>query len=602
MEVAMITGMQSLRRVYRHLAVAIAASALAACLCIHLASATTPATQTKPDAKLLVDDKVLIKMHDGGILSATIVRPRDATPLPTLLTLNIYTDPDGYREEGLNIAERGYVSVIADIRGKRLSPDPIEPYEHEADDAYDVIDWIAHQPWSNGKVGMLGGSYSGFTAWAATKHLHPALKTIAVSAAAIPGLGLPMYNNVFLNANYQWAFYVSNSKLLDNKVNDDSARWRNLNFNWFASGRPYQEIDQVDGTPNPFLHRWLAHPAYDGYWQRMVPYGPEFAHIGIPVLTITGYYDDGQISALHYREEHLRYRPDAQHYLVIGPYDHFGTHAATKAAELRDYKIDPVAQFSTPKLKLQWMDYVLKGGPKPALLESAVNYEVMGANKWRHVPSLKAMSPHPQTLFFSNEKTNDRYRLVAHEPRTDGSVSQQIDFANRQILHGFHTYPNPIVQRKLEYVTELLFDSEPFRQPTVVSGSFSGVLDITINKKDVDLTVTVYEERPDGTLFHLGYALQRASFAHDGSRRVLLEPGRATRVPFETTLVARQLEAASRLLVLLDVSMNPFAQVNYGTGKDVSTESVSDATEPLHVEYHNDSTIVIPVGASNPRS
>src|SRR5256885_10192927 len=122
---------------------------------------------------------------------------------------------------------------------------------------------------------MLGGSYSGFTAWAATKHLHPALKTIAVSAAAIPGLGLPMYNNVFLSANYQWAFYVSDNKVLDNATNDDAARWRNLEFNWFATGRPYQEIDQVDGTPNRLLHRWLAHPAYDAYWQRMVPYGQD---------------------------------------------------------------------------------------------------------------------------------------------------------------------------------------------------------------------------------------------------------------------------------------------------------------------------------------
>jgi len=158
-------------------------------------------TAAGADGTLVVDDQVLIKMHDGGILSATVVRPREAAPLPTLLTLNIYTDPARFRDEGARLTARGYVSVIADTRGKRLSPDPIEPYEHEAADAYDVIDWIAHQPWSNGKVGMLGGSYSGFTAWAATKRLHPALKTIAVSAAAIPGLGLPMYNNVFLSAN-----------------------------------------------------------------------------------------------------------------------------------------------------------------------------------------------------------------------------------------------------------------------------------------------------------------------------------------------------------------------------------------------------------------
>jgi predicted acyl esterase len=69
---------------------------------------------------------------------------------------------------------------------------------------------------------------------------------------------------------------------------------------WYASGRPYRQIDQVDGTPNPWLQRWLDHPSYDAYWQAMVPYGDQFNDIRIPVLTITGYYDDGQISALQY--------------------------------------------------------------------------------------------------------------------------------------------------------------------------------------------------------------------------------------------------------------------------------------------------------------
>ena len=150
-------------------------------------------------------------------------------------------------------------------------------------------------------------SYTGFTAWAATKHRHPALRGIAVSAAAIPGFGLPMQNNVFLTANYQWAFYVTNNKLLDDAVNNDGQRFWKLSRDWFMSGRPFREIDAVDGTPNPLLQRWLMHPSYDKYWQSMVPYKGDFSHVNIPVLTITGYYDDGQISALQYLKQHLAY-------------------------------------------------------------------------------------------------------------------------------------------------------------------------------------------------------------------------------------------------------------------------------------------------------
>src|SRR5262249_418528 len=148
------------------------------------------------------------------------------------------------------------------------------------------------------------------------------------------------------------------------------------------SGRPYRDIDKIDGQDNPYLRRWLQHPVYDAYWQAMVPFEEDFARIKIPVLSITGYYDDAQDSALAYLKQHYQYYPAAEHYLIIGPYDHFGTHAADKPAMLRGYQIDPVARFSTPEIVYQWMDHVMRGAPRPALLADKVNYEVMGANEW----------------------------------------------------------------------------------------------------------------------------------------------------------------------------------------------------------------------------
>jgi predicted acyl esterase len=118
-------------------------------------------------------------------------------------------------------ADRGYVGVMAYTRGKRFSKSEIYPYETDGKDAYDVIDWISKQPWCNGKIGMYGGSYNGFTQWAAAKNLHPALKTIVPYVANRPGMGLPMENNIFINPNYEWSFYVGNNKYLDNKTGDD---------------------------------------------------------------------------------------------------------------------------------------------------------------------------------------------------------------------------------------------------------------------------------------------------------------------------------------------------------------------------------------------
>jgi putative CocE/NonD family hydrolase len=555
----------------------------------------TPAA-TNDDALYEIRDDVLIRTPDGATLSATVVRPRSATqPLATLLSFDIYTDPAAFRARAKDMAAHGYVGVIADTRGKRLSPDEIVPYEHEAADTDTVIEWIARQPWSNGQVGMLGGSYSGFTAWSATKGMPAALKTLAVSAAAIPGLGLPMFNNVFLSANYGWAFYVADNKLLDNKTYDDNDRWTRLLDNWFSSGRPYREIDRVDGTPNPLLQRWLRHPAYDAYWQAMVPYRHDFAHINIPVLTITGYYDDGQISALEYLKEHYRYNARAEHYLVIGPYDHFGTHRSVKAEVLRGYRLDAVAQFSTPALVWEWMDHVLRGGPMPAMLVDRINYEVMGANEWRHAASLQQMSPHHVRYYLTAFAEGNRYRLSREKPAKPAAIVRTYDLADHTVQNNAHSYPDPIIEEALDHVTELMFVSEPFGHATIVSGAFAGELDLTINKRDVDLGVTVFEQTPDGRLMHLAYWLGRASFARDGSVRRLLAPGHSEHIPFETTLVSRQLSPGSRLLVLLDVNKNPIAQVNYGTGRDVSDESRADAGEPLQVRWHNDSYVKVPL-------
>jgi predicted acyl esterase len=100
---------------------------------------------------------------------------------------------------------------------------------------------------------------------------------------------------------------------------------------------------------------------------------------------------------------------------------------------------------------------------------------------------------------------------------------------------------------------------------------------------------------PDGKLFHLGYALQRASFAADAASRHLLTAGTPVRIKFATTWVSRRMQPGSRLLVLLDAVKNPSAQVNYGTSADVSEESVKDAGAPLQIRWNAGSYVDVPI-------
>jgi putative CocE/NonD family hydrolase len=404
-----------------------------------------------------------------------------------------------------------------------------------------------------------------------------------------------MENNVFLFVNYAWAFYVTNNKYLDNQTYFDRERWNSLNDKWYTSGKSYRQIDSVDGTPNKWFQRWLQHPSYDRFWQSLLPYKSEFANINIPVLTITGYYDDGQQSALRFLKEHYKYNKNANHYLLIGPYDHFGAQGARKQEVLRGYAIDPVAQIDTPEITFEWLDYVMRDGKKPALLRDKINCQVMGANEWKHAPSLEKMSNEMMTLYLTDKKSGDYYQLSQDKPTKLGFLYQEVDFADRKTTNNDY-YPNPIVGKKLDLSNGFAFISEPFHEPVSVNGAFLGEIKASINKKDMDIGVVLYEVMPNGELFHLSYFLGRASYAKDMSVRRLLTPGKMEAIPFEKTrMVSRRLSKGSRLLVVLNVNKNPFAQINYGTGKDVSDENITDAKTPLQIKWQNQSYVKVPI-------
>jgi len=404
---------------------------------------------------------------------------------------------------------------------------------------------------------------------------------------------LPMENNVFLFVNYAWAFYATNNKTLDNETYNDRKRWNALNNKWYTSGKSYRQIDSVDGAPNKWLQRWLQHPGYDKYWQAFAPYQDEFAKINIPVLTISGYYDDS--SSLYYFKEHYKYNKNADHYLLIGPYDHFGTRRPNRDRVLRGYTVDPAAWIDGPEITFQWMDYVLRGGKKPELLKDKINYQVMGANEWKHSPSLEKMSNATLVLYLTDKKSGNYYQLSGEKPSGGGALDQEVDFADRKTANN-DSYPYLIVGKKPNLSNGFSFISEPFEREIEISGTFSGEIKATINKQDMDIGVVLYEVLPNGELFQLSYFTGRASYAGDMSVRKLLTPGKVESIPFDNTrMVSRRLGKGSRLLVTLNINKNPSAQINYGTGKDVSDEDINDAKTPLQIKWHNDSFVKIPI-------
>jgi uncharacterized protein len=549
--------------------------------------------------KYIVQDSVLIKMPDGGLIATAIVRDRKATaPQPVVLLYNIYAG--GEVATCKEAVVKGYTGVVCNTRGKRLSPDSIMPFEYDGQDAYHIIEWISKQPWCNGQVVMYGGSYLGFAQWSAVKKPHPALKAIVPQVSVGAGIDYPMFNGVFVNYMLQWIHYVTNNKFTDIDDFRNSDKWTNLYKKWYARGASFRSLDSLDGKPNTIFQRWLQHPAYDAYWQKMTPQKQEYNKITIPVLTTTGYWDDDQVGAMYYYKQHHQWNKNPNHYLLIGPYDHDGAQGYP-AKVLDGYLLDSVANIIIQDVMFGWFDFILKGKPRPAILKDKVNFQVMGANEWRHVPALKNMANDTLRFYLSAVKNKDRHVLTSGKPLQPSFISQVVDLRDRTEVDTLDRKQHPVRYKTLDTAFgskkhELVFETAPFKETVTISGASIASFFTRINKKDIDIAYRVYEQTYDGKYLALFENWQRASYAKDRTKRILLTPGKIAQVDIANTFTTcRQLQKGSRLVMVIGMVKLYNAQLNYGTGKDVSDETILDAKVPFKIDWFTNSCIQFPV-------
>jgi predicted acyl esterase len=187
------------------------------------------------------------------------------------------------------------------------------------------------------------------------------------------------------------------------------------------------------------------------------------------------------------------------------------------------------------------------------------------------------------------------YRLQSAPPPPGARVTQQVDLGNRsdidRVLAG-----GGLVNREIDTVDVLQFVSEPVQQRTELSGLFSGSLDVVVNKRDFDAYIGLYELNANGEYFLLTTWQQRASHVNDLVHRRLLTPGRHQRLAFTSIrLTSRMLEPGSRIVVLIGPIKAPVLQINLGSGKEVSDETIADAGPPLIIDWFAGSYLELPI-------
>jgi hypothetical protein len=583
----------------------------AACTLPLLLLLLTPAAMASDaddDAGVELTWGVKIPMRDGVVLNATLYRPRGTNEkLPALFRMNPYT-PDGYHRQAMELVRHGYAFAAVDVRGRGNSGGTFMPFFNDGQDGADVVEWLAKQPWSNGKVGMFGESQLGRAVWSVLKQNPPHL----VAAAPLsPGYPLLFWKNILTPDLVQDLSMMAGVTNNANILGDDDfwlARFREL----YLKHLPLREFDRLAGFPGVPFQTILDHPTQDAFWNGLVPDDAEYARMPQPLLSMTGQYDMHEEATIYVYRQHLRLaRPEvaAQHYLVIGPWDHQSVAHPRREAGGLTFGPASVAM-STPVLLREWFDYSMRGAARPPFLQKRVAYYVIGAEEWRYADNLDDITKRPRTLFLTstgeagdvfhsgrlattapagapNAAAADRWTYDPVDPRPAEVDVETVSDVNTSQRYALNLYGEGAV-----------YHSEPFEKPTEVIGNPRLSAWISMDVRDTDLDATLYLILANGTSVLLGEDYLRARYRHSQSKEELVEPGAIERYDFTFPFEARLMPRGSRLRLVVRSPNNIYWEKNYNSGGEVSRESGKDAHTAHLVLYHDaahPSALALPV-------
>ncbi|MDR3386472.1 MAG: CocE/NonD family hydrolase [Rudaea sp.] len=584
------------------------AALFAACACC---LADTPPAADKADP---VDFQwgVKIPLRDGVKLNATLYRPQaQKDALPCVFTLTPYI-AQSYHERGMYFAAHGYVFVTVDVRGRGNSEGEFAPLLQEARDGHDVVEWLAGQKYCNGKVTMWGGSYAGYDQWATAKELPPHLATIVPVASPFAGVDFPRRNNIAYPYDMQWLTFTS-GRTGQEKIFEDGGFWIAKFKELYLGHRAFKDLDALIGNPSSTFQTWIAHPAVDAYWDGYNPTAEQFAKIDLPILTVTGQYDGDQPGALTFYRQHMAHgtaHAKAQHYLIIGPWDHPGTR--TPRAEVGGLKFGNASLLDMNKLHRDWYDWTMKSGPRPEFLKDRVAYYVLGngAEDWRYAGSLDAVTAESRPLYLASQDghANDVFASGSLDPgkagggKSDHYVYDPLDTSSEKVdgaeVPNMLTDQRWILQQSGKY---LVYHTAPFAKYVEIAGFFKLSAYIALDQPDTDFHVSVFEIQPDGNNVFLSDDMLRARYREGDRVARPVAKGKVELYDFNRfTFAARRIQAGSRLRLVIAPMNTLYSEKNYNSGGVIADETGKDA-RTVNVSLVHDgqhpSALFVPIAA-----
>src|SRR5438046_3092310 len=498
----------------------------------------------KPPADYDLRWAVKIPMRDKVELNGTLYLPRtpDGSPpkTPVIFTLTPYIS-DSYHARAAYFASHGYVFALVDVRGRGNSGGEFEPFTNEPRDGHDVVEWLAKQPFCDGKVAMWGGSYAGFDQWATAKEFPPHLATIVPAAAAHPGLDYPSYNNIGMTYDVQW-FTATSGHTAQDRLFGDQKFWRAKFLDAYKKHIPFKSLDSFVGNPSVNFQRILKHPTVDAYYDAMLPTRDQFQKITLPILTITGQYDGDELGALTFYRDHMANASTearAKHFLIIGPWDHAGTRTPTD--EVGGVKFGGSAVIDLNDLHRQWYDWTMKSRAKPEFLKDRVAYYLLASGnsgatgEWKYADDFEKLTAnhHPLYLDATDGGGNGVFHSGTLSEKPAGTGADEYIYDPLDVHRGdeVENVDNEktagLDQRRALSVGKdgLVYHSDPASKEMTLLGCPKLTLWISPDVPDTDITAELNEILADGTSIALWSDVRRLRYRDSVRQEKLVKLG-----------------------------------------------------------------------------
>jgi len=552
----------------------------------------TLASAAAQNDRLIIENGTSMRTRDGVRLVADIYRPAAEGKYPVLLQRTPY-DRTGAAGTGRRLAAAGYVVIIQDTRGRFASEGEFYPFRYESQDGYDTVEWAAALPYSNGQVGMFGGSYVGATQMLAAIANPPHLVSIFPYVT-----GSEYYNGWTYQSGalMQWFASSWSSGLAIDTLRRKSSEA--LDPKTWVAHLPIESYQMLKlpavASLTPYYRDWVAHETDDAYWKPW-KISDHYGRMKIKALHAGGWHDiflRGSID--NYIGMRRGSQAGAEQRLMVGPWAHAATSPEGKIGEVTFGK---QAVLDMDGTVLRWSDYALKGTRNEYATGAPVRIFVLGENAWRderEFPLARAR----ETSYYLHKGLLTRTPPDNQAPETyEYDPANPVPTIGGRLCCGVQYAPGPADQRGNEGRPDILiFSTPPLERDVEVTGWIRVVLYAASSAVDTDFTALLADVDSSGFARLLTDGIVRARYRNSTARVEPIEPGKVYKYDIDLWATSNLFKAGHRIRLYVSSSNFPRFDRNLNTGEAaLGATRIVKARQTVYHDRQRPSALVLPV-------